>query len=209
MKKTSMFLFAGILIGASLLAACGLTPVPGAGPAAPVVATIAPAASVAPAASAAPVASAVPQATVAAISIPATGGNCAILSKDEVGKVLGEAVVDLRDPTKHGTLCVYQTQNLILELTFLHSFAGYVDSVDYMKVTHADGLGDAPVDVSGLGDEAFYHGDAKYRMLFVRKGASVYTFGVRKVTADQSIASPDNAQDLEKSVADLLLTRMP
>jgi hypothetical protein len=46
-------------------------------------------------------------------------------------------------------------------------------------------------------------------MLFVRKGEIVYTFGVRNVTADQSLSSPDNAQALEKSVADLLLTRLP
>jgi hypothetical protein len=126
-----------------------------------------------------------------------------------MGKALGEAVVDLRDPTKNGTLCVYQTQNLILELTFLHTFAGYANSVDYMQKVHTDGLGDTPVDVPGLGDEAFYHGNATYRMLFVRKGDTVYTFGVRKVTADQSIASPDNAEALEKSIADLLMTRLP
>ena len=65
--------------------------------------------------------------------IPVTGDNCALLSKDEVGKILGEAVVDLRDPTKNGTLCVYQTQNLILELDLPHTFIGNVDSVDYMK----------------------------------------------------------------------------
>jgi len=202
MKKTGMFSFMGILIGASLLAACGLTPVAGPSPVAPVVATVAPAAS------AAPLATAVPQATVAS-SIPDTGGNCAILSKDDVGKVLGEAVMDLRDPTKHGTLCVYQTQNLILELGFLHTFAGYANSADYMQKVHADGLGDTPVDVTGLGDEAFYHGNAKYRILFVRKGDTVYTFGVRTVTADQSLASPDNAQALEKSVADLLMPSLP
>ena len=98
---------------------------------------------------------------------------------------------------------------MILELGFLHTFSGYVDSVDYMKQVHADGLGDTPVDVPGLGDEAFYHGKLTYRILFVRKGAIVYTFGVRKVTAEQSIASPDNAQELEKSVADLLMTRIP
>ncbi len=202
MKKNAMFRFMGVLIGASLLAACGLTPVAGASPVAPVVATVAPVAS------AAPLATVLPQPTLPASS-PATGGNCAILSKDDVGKLLGEAVVDLRDPTKHGTLCVYQTQNLILELTFLHTFAGYANSADYMQKLRTDGLGVAPVDIPGLGDEALYHGDAKYRMLFFRKGDAVYTFGVRKVMADQSIASPDNAQALEKSVADLLITRLP
>jgi hypothetical protein len=60
-----------------------------------------------------------------------------------------------------------------------------------------------------LGEEAFYHGSAKYRILFVRLGATVYTFGVRNVTADQSLSSPANAQVLEKSIAGLLLGRLP
>jgi hypothetical protein len=60
-----------------------------------------------------------------------------------------------------------------------------------------------------LGDEAFYHGKSTYRILFVRKGDTVYTFGVRNVTADQSLSAPDNAQALEKSMADLLLPRLP
>ena len=201
MKNIGMFLLIGILIGASLLTACGQAPAPSANPAAPAVASIAPLASAAPAATASP------QSAVAS-SNPTTGDNCALLSKDEVGKVLGEAVVDLRDPTKHGTLCVYQTQNLILELAFLHTFSGYANSVAYMQQVRADGMGDAPLDVPGLGDESFYHGNAKYRILFVRKGDTVYTFGVRNVTADQSLSSPDNAQALEKSMADLLISRL-
>jgi hypothetical protein len=205
MKKTGMFLFAGILFGASLLAACGQSPAPSAvsaNPGAPAAATVAPAAT------AAPLVIASPQATVAS-SIPVAGDNCAILSKDEVGKILGEAVVDLKDPTKNGLLCEYLTQNLIVELEFLHVFMGAGNSVNYMQQLRTDGLGVAPVEVSGLGDESLYHGDANHRVLYVRKGETVYAFGVRKVTADQSMASPDNAQDLEKSLADLLLPRVP
>ena len=205
MNKIGMFQFIGILIGASLLAACGQASAPSAANANPVAPAVA---SAAPIASVAPLATASLPSTVANL-IPVSGGNCALLSKDDVGKVLGEAVVDLRDPTKHGTLCVYQTQNLILELTFLHTFSGFANSVDYMQKVRADGIGDTPLDVPGLADEAFYHGNSKYRMLFVRKGEIVYTFGVRNVTADQSLSSPDNAQALEKSVADLLLTRLP
>jgi hypothetical protein len=199
MKKTGMFLFVGILIGANLLTACEQAPAPSANPGAPAVASLAPLA---------PLATASPQSTVASSS-PLTADNCALLSKDDVGKVLGEAVVDLRDPTQHGTLCVYQTQNLILELTFLHAFGGYGNSVNYMQQTRANNIGVTPVDVAGLGDDAFYHGASAYRMLLVRKGDTVYTFGVRNVTADQSISSPDNAQAMEKSIADLLLTRLP
>lgn len=202
MKRTGMILLSGLLIGASLLAACAQAPVPGAGPAAPVIATLAPLASDAPLATAIPT-------TSGAGSSPLTADNCTLLSKDEVGKVLGEAVVDLRDPTKNGLLCAYQTQNLILELNFLHTFGGYANSVEYMKQTRANGIGDAPLDVPGLGDEAFYHGAAVYRILLVRKGDTVYSFGIRNVTADQSLASPDNAQAMEKSAADLLLPRLP
>ena len=203
MKKTGMFLFVGILIGASLLAACGQAPAPSANPGALAVASQAPAV-----ASQAPLATASPQPTVAGSS-PLTSANCTLLSKDEVGKLLGEAVVDLRDPTKHGTLCVYQTQNFILELSFIHDFGGWGNSVNYMKSTRTNGVGVTPLDVPALGDEAFYHGGAAYRMLFVRKGYTVYTFGVRNVTADQSLSSPDNAQATEKALADLLLPRLP
>jgi len=194
MKKTGIFLFVGILIGAVLLAACGQAAVINGNPVVPLAAP----------------ATTIPPATAAnTIPIPVTGNNCALLSKDEVGKVLGEAVVDLRDPTRNGTLCVYQTQNLILELGFLKTFSGYGNSVNYMQQVRADGLGDAPLDVAGLGDESFYHGKSTYRILFVRKGDTVYTFGVRNVTADQSLSSPDNAQALEKTIADLLMTRLP
>jgi len=207
MKKTSLFLFAGMLIGASLLAACGLTPAASANPAAPAAVTAAPVAS------SAPLASAVPQATVANVLpvIPAGGNNnnCALLSKDEVGKILGEAVVDLKDPTKDGLLCEYQTQNLILELGFYHTFIGPGNSVNYMQQLRTDGIGVAPVEVTGLGDESLYHGESNHRVLYVRKGDTVYTSGVVKVTTDYSIASPDNAQELEKSVAELLMTRLP
>ena len=202
MKNSKLFLFVAILLGASLLAACGLTPVQGSGPAAPVVATVAPLAS------AAPLATAIPPATVAN-TVPVAGNNCALLSKDEVGKVLGEAVVDLKDPTKDGLLCEYLTQNLILELGFYHTFIGTGNSVNYMQQLRTDGIGVAPVEVTGLGDESLYHGESNHRVLYVRKGDTVYTIGVRNVTADNSVSSPDNAQTLEKSLADLLMTRVP
>jgi hypothetical protein len=195
MKKIGMFLFTGMLFGASLLAACAQA-------AAPATATVAPLAIVAAPATVIPTA---PAANV----IPVTGNNCALLSKDEVGKVLGEAVVDLKDPTKNGTLCEYQTQNLILELGFYHTFIGTGNSVNYMQQLRTDGIGAAPVEVTGLGDESLYHGESTHRVLYIRKGDTVYSVGVRNHTADFSISSPDNAQDLEKSLADLLMTRVP
>jgi hypothetical protein len=135
-----------------------------------------------------------------------------VLSQDEVGKILAEPVVEVRDPAKDGSLCVYQTQNLILEFNTQRIFGGFGDSVNFMKQLRAIGIesGDTPLDVPGLGDEAFYKGGSGLiRVLMIRKGAIVYSFGLRNITADQSLSSPDNAQALEKSLADLLLSRLP
>jgi hypothetical protein len=195
MNKTSMYAFVVIMIGASLLAACGQALATNANSSAPAVAPLG------------QVATTIPQS--ASANTAASGGNCALLSKDEVGTALGEPVVDLRDPAKDGSLCVYQTQNLILELSIIKKFGGLGDSVQYMQGTRTSGVGDAPVEVPGLGDEAFYHGSSLYRILLVRKGATVYSFGVRNVTADQSLSSPANAQAMEKALAELLLPRLP
>jgi hypothetical protein len=192
-KTLKSIQFMVILLSTSLIMACGLGAAPNANPSAPAVA---------------PVATNNSQSS-GANSIPAIAGNCTLLSKDEVGKVLAQAVDEVRDPSPNHTLCVYQTKNLILELTFLHQFGGFLNSVKYMQETRSNNIGDSPLDVPGLGDEAFYHGASAYRMLFVRKGDTVYTFGVRNVTADQSISSPENAQAMEKALAELLLSRLP
>jgi predicted small secreted protein len=197
MKKSKLFLFVALLLGASLLAACGQTAAPTGNPAqatvAPVAATVAP----------------VP-ATVAPVAANNSNPSaCTLLTKDDVSKVLGEAVVDTRDPSKKGILCVYQTKNLILEMNTLHAFGGWGNSVEYMKQTRVDGVGEPALDVLGLGDEAFYHGSAAYRLLLVRKGETVYSTGVRNVTADQSLSSPDNAQAMEKALAELVLSHLP
>jgi hypothetical protein len=115
MKKTGMFSFVVILIGASVLAACGQAPAPKANPSAPG-------------------ATGIPQST-SANSIPLNTNNCTLLSKDEVGTVLGEAVVEVRDPAQNGVLCVYQTKNLILEISFIYKFGGFTNSVTYMQAT--------------------------------------------------------------------------
>jgi hypothetical protein len=199
MRKPIIFLFVTIL-----LAACGQAAVPTArtAPTSPSVvqSTSAPQAAVA---------SPIP--TVAS-SLPPAAANCTVLSKDEVGTILAEPVLEIRDPVKDGSLCVYQTQNLILEFNTQTVFGGFVDSVNFMQQFRANYIasGETPLDVPGLGDEAFYHGGSGYvRVLLVRKGAVVYSFGLRKVTTDYSLSSPDNAEELEKALADLLLTRVP
>jgi hypothetical protein len=40
-----------------------------------------------------------------------------------------------------------------MELAFLHTFGGYANSVDYMQKVQADGIGDTPLDVAGLGND--------------------------------------------------------
>jgi hypothetical protein len=207
MRKISMPVIAMLVIGANLLVACGQSSAPTADPVAPAVATSAP---VATSAQPAAPATAVPQPADANPVSPAAG-NCSQPTKDEVGKILAEAVVEVRDPAKDGSLCVYQTQNLILELNTQHNFGGFADSVNFMKQLRANFTesGDTPLEVPGLGDEAFYHGAPDFiRSLLVRKGDTVYSFGLRNITADQSLSSPANVEELEKSLAELVLSRL-
>jgi hypothetical protein len=196
-----MVSFTIMLIGAMLMVACGqaAAAIPIANASTPAVATPA------------PTATAMPKPTEA--NAPSVAiADCTVLSQDEVGKILAEPVVEVRDPAKDGSLCVYQTQNLILEFNTQRIFGGFGDSVNFMKEMRAvaNENGDNLLDVPGLGDEAFYRGGSGLvRVLFIRKGAIVYTFGLRNVTADQSLSSPDNAEALEKSLAELLLSRLP
>jgi hypothetical protein len=134
-------------------------------------------------------------------------GNCTVLTKDDVSKVLAEAVEEVRDPSKDHVLCVYQTKNLILEVGFIYKFGGWVNSVNYMQNVRS-GLGDLALVVPGLGDESFYNQNTKYIILLVRKGASVYSFGVRGVTAGEYLSLKDS-QAKEKPLAELLLSRVP
>ena len=185
--------FAIMLIGAMLMVACGqAAAVP------PTVNASAPAA-----ATPTPPASAIPKPTDANSSSVATS-KCSIVSKDEIGTVLGEAVVDAREKG-NGTICAYQTANLILEMNFLNT--GGVTAEQYMQNIRS--INENGVSITGLGDDAFNTAKPAYPILHVRKGNSVFSFGLRNVTADQSLSSPDNAQALEKSIAELLLSRLP
>jgi hypothetical protein len=140
MRKINMFSSVIILIGAILMAACGQAVAPTAIANVPAVATTAPAA---------PVAQASPNPTVANPPAVATG-NCSILSKEDVGTVLGESVVEVRDEAK-STVCAYQTKNLILELNFLNT--GGMTAEQYMQNIRS--INENGISVTGLGDEAF------------------------------------------------------
>ena len=199
MKKTVLLLFVAVL-----LAACSQAAAPNAGPVSSSPAVVQ--------STSAPQAAAASPVPTAASSIPSASSNCTVLSKDEVGTILGEAVVEVRDPAKDGSLCVYQTQSLILEFNTQTVFGGFVDSVNFMQQMRANfnNSGDTTFDVPGLGDEAFYHGGSgTIRALLVRKGGTVYSFAVRNITTDYSLSSPDNAETMEKALAALLLTRLP
>ena len=199
MRKPVLLLFVTVL-----LAACSQAAAPNAGPVSSSPAVVQ--------STSAPQAAAASSVPTAASSIPSASSNCTVLSKEEVGTILGEAVVEVRDPAKDGSLCVYQTQSLILEFNTQTVFGGFVDSVNFMQQMRANfnNSGDTTLDVPGLGDESFYHGGSgTIRALLVRKGGNVYSFAVRNITADYSLSSPDNAETMEKALAVLLLTRLP
>ena len=206
MKKNSKFPFVIILIGAILMAACSQAGAPAASTSAPAANTSAPAV-----ASPAPTATASPEPIVA--TPPAlTFADCTLLSMDDIGMVLGEAVVDAReeiDPVMKGvqnrnTYCFYLTNNVQLELTFIDptGFPGASDGV--MQGTR--GAYPDAVTIPGLGDDAIIHDFHGYIELFFRKADSVNSIGLAKVG---SLISPDNAQAVEKAVAELLLSHLP
>jgi hypothetical protein len=182
MNRTGMYTIFAILIGASLLAACGQASAP---------AVAQPAAS----------ATAIPTAAEAN-PIAVQPSNCTILSKDEAGTVLGQAVTEVRVEAK-GTICAYQTKDLIFELNFLNT--GGQSGVQFMKAIQ--GINPDGALVPGLGDEALYNSSPSYRILYVRKGDSVYTFGIRSDPASQ-VAAPENIPAMEKALAELLLSHM-
>lgn len=125
----------------------------------------------------------------------------ALLSKEEVGQILGQPVVDVR-VTGNGTIVAYQTKSLILEVLSLKT--GGISAADYMKGVRETN-GNAAL-VAGVGDEAFYNTTA-YRIFFVRKGDSVYSFGLRSEPAS-SVPSDTDIKAMEKSVAELFFSKL-
>ena len=202
MKKLGTFRTVVILLGASLLAGCGQATLPNANPTVPAVSLPVSAPTVAPLA---PLATSTPKSSSTS-STPPTTGNCTLLTKDDVGKVLGETVAEVRDPVHDGTLCEYQTKNLILELARVPKAPGET-GVQYMQRVRA-GLGQSGLDVPGLGDEAFYALLTSHAILRVRKGDSVYSFGLKGVSPTDTLSLED-AKAKEKALAELLLSRLP
>ena len=211
MKKLVTFRTVVILLGASLLAACGQATLPNANPTVPAVSVPVSAPTVSVPVSAPTVAPLAPLSTStpkssSTSSTPPTTGNCTLLTKDDVSKVLAQAVEEVRDPVHDGTLCEYQTKNLILELARVPKAPGET-GVQYMQRVRA-GLGQSALDVPGLADEAFYNILTSHAILRVRKGDSVYSFGLKGVSPTDTLSLKD-AKAKEKALAELLLSRLP
>jgi hypothetical protein len=124
-----------------------------------------------------------------------------LLSKEEVGQIFGQPVVDVREKG-NGTIVVYQTKSLILEVLSLKT--GGISAADYMKGVRETN-GNAAL-VAGVGDEAFYNTTA-YRIFFVRKGDSVYSFGLRSEPVS-SVPSDTDIKAMEKSIAELFFSKL-
>jgi Protein of unknown function (DUF3558) len=184
MKKPMTFLFVTTLLGASLLAACGQAATPSANSSAPADAQLA---------------TASPKSTVASSSSSKVDA-CTLLSKDEVGKVLGETV-GASESKGLGGVCSYTTANLTFELTVSHT-----GGTDYLKTTRAK-LGDLALDVPGLGDEAFYNTNSIVNTLFVRVGDAAYLLDVMNNPGVQG-PSPEALRAMEKALGEQLVTNL-
>jgi hypothetical protein len=190
MKKSKLFLFVALLLGASLLAACGQTAAPTVNPApatvAPVAATVAPVpATVAPAA--------------ANNSNPSGPDACTLLTKDDVSKVLGTPV-DTATGSGLGGVCTYTAKNLKIDFTV----AGHTGGAKAMA-TNLARLGNLALVVTGLGDQAFYNTNSA-NMLAVLKGDSEYLFNMSDLNYQP--LDPAVVQATEKALAVQLLSNL-
>jgi predicted small secreted protein len=198
MKKSKLFLFVALLLGASLLVACGQTAAPAGNPVqatvAPVQATVAPVA-----ATVAPVAANNSQSS-GANSNPSGPDACTLLTKDDVSKVLGTPV-DTATGSGLGGVCTYTAKNLKIDFTV----AGHTGGAQAMATDFAR-LGNLALVVPGLGDQAFYNTNSAYA-LFVLKGDAEYLFGMSDVTYQP--LDPTVVQATEKALAVQLLSHLP
>lgn len=185
MKNQGTFLFVALVLAGSLLAACGQASAPSAIPSA---------------------SSDASPATVTANPSdlnpsPQEADACSLLTKDSVGKVLGETVEDAT-PKGLGGVCSYTTKTLSVDLTVVTS-----GGTAYLQQTQAK-IGDLALVVPGLGDEAFYNTNSFVNTLFVRKGDAVYLIDVMNQPSSQEL-SPEDVRAKEKALAEQLLSNLP
>jgi hypothetical protein len=185
----------GILFAISsivfLAAACGSS---AALPANPVAAAVnAPATS-------APVA-APTQVAAPASSSSNTADACALLTKDDVSKVLG-APVDAAVASGLGGVCTYTSKNLKIEFTI----AGHTGGSHAMAI-QLQRLGALALVVPGLGDQAFYNANPDLGSpLFLLKGDAEYLFDMSDVNYQP--LDPAVVQATEKALAVQMLSNL-
>jgi hypothetical protein len=185
MKKLFLIRFGILILGASLLAACGQAVAPSANPVVPVTgATSVPAAKSNPA--------------------PATGNSastkveaCVLLPKEDVSAVLGQPVGSA-ESKGGGDLCSYTANNISVDLTVLHS-----GGTKYLQQILTK-LGSDAVNTPGIGDQAFYN-PFSYSLIF-RKGDSAYMIFLLDTT--KTIGEEDR-QAKEKGLAMKMLSHLP
>jgi len=185
MKNQGTLLFVGLLLSGSLLAACGLAATPNAGPSA---------------SSDVSLATTTPNPSDLNPSPPRSDA-CSLLTKDDVGRILGQAVEDATAKGLGG-VCSYKTKSLSLDLTVFAS-----GGTAYLQQTQAK-IGDLALVVPGLGDEAFYNTNSFVNTLFVRKGDAAYLIDVINQPSSQEL-SPEDVRAKEKALAEQLLSNLP
>jgi hypothetical protein len=125
---------------------------------------------------------------------------CSLLTKEDVGKVLG-ATVETAVASGQGGVCTYTSANLSIDFTI----AGHTGGAKAMGTTLAN-LGDLALVVPGLGDQAFYNTNSA-NALFVLKGDAEYLFGMSDVNYQP--LDPAVVQATEKALAEQLLSHLP
>ena len=136
-----------------------------------------------------------PAANSPASSDSNTQNACNLLSKEDVGKVLGQDVGDAVE-SGMGGVCTFTSKDLTFILT-VSSTGG----IKFMSETLAK-LGDAAQVVPGLGDQAFYNSDSK--TLFALKGDAVFLFNLN----NSNYQFPENGQALQKALAEQLISNL-
>ncbi len=171
MKKSAACRFIIVLLGATLLGACGKSVDPN------------------------PNANSGPRPAAMAAPSPAVDA-CALLPKDDVAKVLGQAVEEAIAKGV-GSVCAYKSGKLSIDLTVLHS-----GGTQYLHSVRTK-LGADALDVPGLGDEAFFNPNA-YALL-VRKGDAGYLISLNGSAAG---LTDKDRQAREKALAEQLLSHL-
>lgn len=141
------------------------------------------------------------QATAAASTSSDSVDACALLTKDDVSKVLG-APVTAAVSSGMGGVCNYTSNNLDIQFTT----AGKTGGAKAMN-TQLSRLGDLAQVVPGLGDQAFFNNNPDSGApLFLLKGDAEYLFDMSDLTYQP--LDPAFVQATEKALAEKLLTHL-